>query len=133
MHEQIATVKKQDSSTSINDRPLRSESIKRQHNRNSFTDYEIEAKAPSEVKKEEELKCRRNQLLQQIGTLGSTIKVELLSKPGQLVEVAKIMNFDVSRKPVNNSTYEWYAFDQVQNINITTFNLQFLESCSSRQ
>lgn len=97
----------------MNERSIRSESVKRQHNRSSFTEYEIEANGLTEIKKEEELKCRRNQLLKQLGTLGSTIKVELLSKPGQLIDIAKIMSFEVARKPTNKFTYEWFGFDQV--------------------
>lgn len=115
MHERM--VNRQESSPSATERPARSESVKRQHNSNSFTEYEIETKGPSEIKKEEELKCRRNQLLKQLGTLGNTIKIELLSKPGQLVEIAKIMSFEVARKPANNFTYEWFGFDQVLVVN----------------
>lgn len=98
-------------------RRARSESVKRDRSdRESINDYEDHIKGPSEIKKEEELKCRRQQLLQKIGSLENSIKVELLSKPGQWVELSKITSFEVTRKPVNNFTYEWFGFDQVNHI-----------------
>jgi hypothetical protein len=108
MHERM--LHRQESSSSPQ---TRSESTKRGTNRHSFTEYEDADKAAGEIKKEEELNCRRQQLLQQIGTLGNNTKVELISKPGQLIDIAKIMNFEVQRTPLNTSTYEWFGFDQV--------------------
>jgi hypothetical protein len=94
--------------------PQTSESIRKTGIRNSFTEHEDNE--PVEVKKEEELKCRRDQLLKRIGTLGNNIKVELTSKPGQLIDIAKIMDLEVLRKPVNNFAIEWFGFDQVYSI-----------------
>lgn len=112
MHERMLNRQESNSSPQSHSKGPRSESVRHNANRNSFTEYDEQNKGP-DVKKEEELECLRKQLLDKIGTLGSSVKIELLSKPGQLIDLTKVMNFEVQRKPLNNNTYEWFGFDQV--------------------
>lgn len=104
--------------------------VRRNPNSNSFTEVDENEKGPSEIKKEEEIKCRRNQLIQKIGTLGNGTKVELLSRPGQLIDIAKVISLSVSRKPLNVNTYEWLGFDQNRLVLVSEF--RFDSSVNSR-
>ncbi|KAI6188379.1 Non-specific serine/threonine protein kinase [Aphelenchoides besseyi] len=77
---------------------------------------------PIEVRVEDELRCRREKWLQRIGPLGDGIKVELISKPGQLVEINRVMNSTVKRK--HEYATEYYACDQQRVILVSEYKFQ---------
>ncbi|KAI6215243.1 Non-specific serine/threonine protein kinase [Aphelenchoides besseyi] len=81
-----------------------------------------EDEEPIEVRVEDELRIRREKWLERIGPLGDSIKVELLSKPGQLVEINRVMNSTVHRK--HEYATEYYACDQQRIILVSEYKFE---------
>ncbi|KAI6240166.1 Non-specific serine/threonine protein kinase [Aphelenchoides fujianensis] len=83
-----------------------------------------EEEEPVEVRAEDEQKCRLEKTLKRIGPLGDAIKVELISKAGQVVDVSRILNSTVQRKPLHQFATEWLAWDGHRPVLVTEFRFE---------
>ncbi|CAD5215918.1 unnamed protein product [Bursaphelenchus okinawaensis] len=78
-----------------------------------------------EVRKEDEIQCQKNKMLNLIGPLGASQSYEILNKSGQYVNIKKVTKHKPKRSPCHTYCTEYFAWDDSKLVLVSEFELNF--------